>query len=220
MTTDIIYTDGACSGNGKETSSGGFGVYFKSSAFSSSELKINKKCTTKQVTYKDKTHRFPVTNIRMEGYAILTVLWAYAEKFVNHKDIDGTAIAEKLNTFRLKSLNCLKEKYAPDELKVADSMRAPKIVIVTDSQFWINVITKWMKGWVKKGIMMEKKNFDLLLLTYYYTTLLDQNGIEVEYVHVRSHQKGKRTAHADGNDVADVLATSSSTNINTKFTFI
>jgi hypothetical protein len=68
--------------------------------------------------------------------------------------------------------------------------------------------------------MSEKKNVDILLLLHYYTTILKQNGIEVEYVHVRSHQVGKRTEHADGNDVADVLATSSAQNINTKFTFI
>jgi ribonuclease HI len=219
---DIIYTDGACSGNGKDSATGGFGVFFKKSAFSPNEIKINKQCVLKYVMYKDEKLKFPVTNIRMEGYAILTVLWAYTEKYVNQKNMTATDLADRLNSFRMKSLSTLKEKYTDGELVVrhAPCTDAPKIRIITDSQFWINVITKWLSGWSRKGIMSEKKNVDILLLLHYYTTILKQNGIEVEYVHVRSHQVGKRTEHADGNDVADVLATSSAQNINTKFTFI
>lgn len=220
MNTDIIFTDGACSGNGKDTSTGGFGIYMKKTIFSESEIKLNKKCETKTITIKNKEFKFPVTNIRMEGFAILTTLWLYAERLVNGNTINKTNMIEFMNKTPLKGVNNIKENYSKDELKMEGGISNPDntvICIITDSKFWMNVIEKWLPGWSRKNIIMQKKNPDIVLKLLYYTTLLRHNGIEVKYVHVHSHQKGKRTEHADGNDEADVLATSSSENSNTSF---
>ncbi len=74
-----------------------------------------------------------------------------------------------------------------------------------------------MPSWIRKGILNEKKNPDLLLMLCYYIELFKQNCVQIQFTHVRSHQKGKRTAHADVNDIADQLATSSVTNPTNKF---
>lgn len=214
---NIIYTDGACSGNGKKTSTGGFGVYIQKSIFSDDAIKINKKCEFKTVNVKGNSYEFPVTNIRMEGYAILTTMFLYAEKLVFNKDINKTNIESYLNNNRLMKLSSIKESYNSNELKTINNI-STSIHIITDSQFWINVIDKWMKGWISKKILLTKKNPDLLLYIYYYHTLLSQNGVEVKFIFVNSHQKGKRTFHADGNDVADVLATTTKDNSDNLFT--
>ncbi len=200
MSSNIVYTDGACSNNGKTSSFGGFGLYIKTGCFG--EKKIH--CKGKQSTYQ--SEKFPVTNIRMEGMAIIVTMFLYAEKYVNNKKI--TDIAKHLNN----SFSVLPSKLMADSLysPINPTVRLEeKLEIVTDSKFWIQVLTKWMPGWVNKEIVLTKKNPDLLILMSYYYRLLNVNGVKVILTHVHSHQKGKRTEHADGNDVADVLATSS-----------
>ena len=91
------------------------------------------------------------------------------------------------------------------------------MTIVTDSKFWMDVIQKWMAGWVRKNQLLEKKNPDLLLWLYYFLTLMDHNNMKLELIHVRSHQKGARTEHADDNDIADLLATSAAALPDTDF---
>lgn len=208
---NVIYTDGACSANGKSNATGGFGIYIKKSVLSNEEIKINKKCKNESVAIKGQTHNFNVTNIRMEGNAILFTMFIFAEKLVNCIDINKDNMNEFLNTKSMKDINDLSQKYNEGELQIRDDIDT-EIEIITDSQFYINVITNWMHGWSKKSIMLEKKNPDLTLYMYYYYTYLQQNGVKVKFTFVRSHQKGKRSEHADSNDVADVLATSTAGN--------
>jgi ribonuclease HI len=214
MTNQLIYTDGACSKNGTPKATGGYAMYLKSSSFGDG-IKINRKGETMSIKLGDATEIFYITNIRMEGLAIIATMFLYAEQFVFSRAISDPV--SHLNEKFLKQDKHLKLSYAPNELNVCGASAGLSFEIVTDSQFWIDVFHKYLPSQVRKGILLKKKNPDLLLLLHYYTTLFAQNNVQVVLTHVRSHQKGKRTAHADGNDVADVLATSSVGNRTTEF---
>ncbi len=213
MATEVIYTDGACSGNGTARSKGGFGIFISKSAILPRPLKLNKKGET--MKHNDET--FYVTNIRMEGLAIISTLAIYADMITNEYPSNMHQVMEKINNISSLDMEDIKTKYGPNELKLTISSKPISIEIVTDSLFWINVIESWMPSWIRKGILNEKKNPDLLLMLCYYIELFKQNCVQIQFTHVRSHQKGKRTAHADGNDIADQLATSSVTNPTNKF---
>lgn len=214
MANQLIYTDGACSKNGTPQATGGYAIYLKSSCFGD-EIKINCKGETMHMKLGDTTETFYITNIRMEGLAIIATMFLYAEQFVFGQNISYPVV--HLNEKFLKQDKPLKLTYTPNELNVCGASAGRSFEIVTDSKFWMDVYHKYLPSQVRKGILLKKKNPDLLLLLHYYTTLFAQNNVEVVLTHVRSHQTGKRTAHADGNDVADVLATSSVNNSTTEF---
>ncbi len=70
--------------------------------------------------------------------------------------------------------------------------------INTDSEFWINVLTKWAPGWEKKGWKKprgEIKNLDLVKEAYSL-----YNESRAELVWVRAH------VGTDGNETADEWA--------------
>lgn len=192
MSTEIIYTDGACSGNGTARSIGGYGIYIAKSKLFDSPIKINRK--GEHMIYEDNTYY--ITNIRMEGLAIVSTLALYAN--YNSKNVIDT-LNQNLSFDLVPETNI---KLSQDSI----------IEIVTDSQFWINVVELWMPNWIRKGILLEKKNPDILLLIHNYMEFFRNNNIKIKFTHVKSHQKGKRSYHADGNDVADVLATTAINN--------
>lgn len=206
MSSEVIYTDGACSANGTDRATGGFGVYIAKSSIFRTPMKINYK--GEHMQFEDTT--LHVTNIRMEGLAIVSTLAIYANLLVNK--IAPRDVIEHMNQNSPFDLRNPKIVYGAGELRTSRPGTVESIEIVTDSQFWMNVIEAWMPNWIKKKILFEKKNPDILLMLCYYTQLLKQNSIEYKFTHVRSHQKGKRTYHADGNDMADVLATSAASN--------
>lgn len=214
MSSELIYTDGACSGNGTKKATGGFGLFIAKTSLFSSPLKINRK--GEHMDYNSET--FYITNIRMEGLAIVSTLALYANACIfNSDNKNALDILNDQITFNAYDF---KVSYGTHELTVSHPTKKATVEIVTDSLFWINVIENWMPSWIRKGIVMEKKNPDILLMLRYYTELLKQNDIKVILTHVKSHQKGKRTEHADGNDVADVLATSSVSNKTNAFNLI
>ncbi|KAI3383148.1 hypothetical protein SNEBB_005890 [Seison nebaliae] len=76
-----------------------------------------------------------------------------------------------------------------------------KICIKTDSQFAINCITKWMRGWAKNGWktgrneeVKNKRELNELKM------VIDQNDIQIKYIHVDGHRG------IEGNERADELA--------------
>lgn len=80
---------------------------------------------------------------------------------------------------------------------IADSKGQP-CKIHTDSEFWINVITKWAPGWAAKGWKKkggEIKNLDLVQEAY---ELYGQS--EAELIWVRGHEGN------EGNELADEWA--------------
>lgn len=211
--TNIVFTDGACSGNGKKKATGGFGVFIKRSIFGDN-IRIMRKGELMKLSLGETVEEFPVTNIRMEGLAIITSIFLFCEKFIFDR-VSDDPIAH-LNRFFMKEPSSLQLNYTPTDLFVRDCNGAT-LTIVTDSKFWMDVIQKWIAGWVRKNQLLQKKNPDLLLLLHYFTALMARNNMKLELIHVRSHQKGARTEHADDNDIADMLATSAATLPDTDF---
>ncbi len=70
--------------------------------------------------------------------------------------------------------------------------------IVTDSEFSINVCSRWIKGWQKVGFQ-GKKNKDLLEILF--VLMIDR---EIIFTHVNSHTRGL-SPNEVGNDRADKL---------------
>lgn len=208
MPSELIYTDGACSKNGSQDAIGGFGFFVAKTTVFNGPAKISRK--GERMVFQD--GMFNVTNIRMEGLAIVSVLALYADALILNVDGSNNPLA-RLNMIDVYRTANLKFKYDTSELATSNNLEVDAIEIVTDSEFWINVIQKWMPGWIHKNAASNKKNPDILLIVCYYTELLKQNGVQVIFTHVRSHQKGARTAHADGNDIADKLATRAAYNI-------
>ncbi len=64
------------------------------------------------------------------------------------------------------------------------------LVIITDSQFWIDMFQKYMPAWAKKNQFGEKKNPDLTVQMWdYYCDLTKTKQKKISFKHVRSHNK-------------------------------
>lgn len=86
-----------------------------------------------------------------------------------------------------------------------------QIVIVSDSKYVIDSITKWAKSWEKNNWKKSDgkiiQNLDLVKNIYYLV-----NNLKIKFVHQRSHKKPPKDTESDkyffwdGNDKADKLA--------------
>jgi uracil-DNA glycosylase len=64
------------------------------------------------------------------------------------------------------------------------------LIIVSDSDFWINMINTYIPNWVKYNTIDEHKNADLVKkLWFIYTDLTIKKKIEIKFRHVVSHGK-------------------------------
>lgn len=92
-----------------------------------------------------------------------------------------------------------------------------KIKIYTDSMYIVNIINVWGENWEKNkwkkkdGKIIE--NLKLIKKLYYYS-----KNLNVEYNHVKSHQKEPKKSSSDyyiwwGNNQADKLAVDASNRI-------
>lgn len=157
MPTEVIYTDGACNGNGTTTATGGSGIYISKSALTD-PTKINRKGAPMEFRRNENLCGFfHVTNIRMEGIAIVSTLALYANMLIDDIPVGKPDVVKRLNECDPFNTNTLKESYGPNELRSANKCSDVSIEIVTDSKFWMDVIKSWMPGWIKKGIMLEEK---------------------------------------------------------------
>lgn len=143
------------------------------------------------------------SNIRAEGYGILYSLilikLLYVDKLNNVDDIRNN-----INNINIISeLKCI--PYYEDKNKKYDYC-----LIVTDSEFWINVITKWSNNWFKTNKFLDKKNIDIVYYINYFMTILINNNIFIKFQFVRGHsdknKKNKFTIFEKGNIIADKLA--------------
>mgnify|MGYP006272646989 CR=1 FL=1 len=68
-----------------------------------------------------------------------------------------------------------------------------KYIIITDCEFWINMIKKWIPGWVRKGHQKDKfkthKNPDIVYKIYKIKNKLNKQQVNIEFQHVMSHNK-------------------------------
>lgn len=62
-----------------------------------------------------------------------------------------------------------------------------KVILVSDSQFALDCLSKWLTNWVKKGILKDKKNPDMMKELYDLEKDL-KKLTKIEYLHVNSHE--------------------------------
>jgi ribonuclease HI len=147
--------------------------------------------------------QYSATNIRAEGYAIL-----YALVYIKILHIDSINDKKEIsNKFKIEKINNLK-----DSLKVINLNKKSvnKFLIVTDSKFWIDLITKWCNSWIKKGLVFDKKNVDLIIMINHYMHILSENNIEIVFKHIHGHSDKDKNIELNiyqkGNVMADKLA--------------
>lgn len=154
------------------------------------------------------------TNIRAEGLAIVYALMYL--KFVIVDNITRETLVNHFNTFQFENP---KLQFAEYKIPV-DTSGYTFYQIITDSEFWINVITKWSNGWIKQNKILEKKNIDII---YYINILLNSlfdNKIIIHFQFVRGHADTKKnkdskyTIYQKGNIMADKLANIAKENSN------
>lgn len=157
--------------------------------------------------------QFQPTNIRAEGNAILialkTVLYVNDKRAYSTKGIKKWLtedIYDKLKVIKLMdmdSMNVVVEKESDN-----------KYLIVSDSKFWIELITKWLPGWLSKRTFTEKKNSDIIVKLIVVLDMLARADCSVTFLHVNGHQdkkdKEEVTFYHKGNILADKLATHAS----------
>jgi len=150
-----------------------------------------------------KYEQYHGTNIRAEGAAILYTLLYIKTIVVDKHNIKKDVI----KNLKLDKLYNIKNYINPIDFNLKSKN---KFLIVSDSEFWINVITKWSNSWVRKFTILEKKNLDLNILINYYMNILYNNGVEIVFQHIHGHSdKNKDTKlnfYQRGNVMADKLA--------------
>jgi ribonuclease HI len=139
-------------------------------------------------------HIYQTTNIRAEGLAILLAIQAMInikmKKKVTERD---SIVGVRLNTLKAP-------KFTPAE---------EKMVIVTDSKFWIDVMTSWLPGWISKRTLMTRKNIDIIVRLIKAVESLEEVGVSLTFWHTRGHQTDD-SFETKGNNLADKLATTAS----------
>lgn len=154
------------------------------------------------------------TNIRAEGLAIIYSL-IYLKIILIDNIENKDDIISSINNIEFNN------EFKFKEFKSVESINNKYFLIITDSEFWINVITKWCNNWIKKDIVLEKKNIDIIYYINYLLTLLVENNIIIEFKFVRGHsdkdakqKKQKLNLFQKGNVIADKLANLAKENIN------
>jgi ribonuclease HI len=168
-------------------------------------------------------YNYDPTNIRAEGLGILYSL-IYIKLICVNKINSKDDIITEINNIKLDT-NLEFKEYAIN----LDNKNLNKFLIITDSEFWINVITKWLNNWIKKNQYLDKKNIDIIYYINYYMNLLLDNNIFIEFKFVRGHadkllnnennlknnneNKVKYSIFQKGNIIADKLANIAKDNI-------
>lgn len=205
---NIIYTDGSCKKNGKKDVAAGLGIFIFSSIFGQG-ITFKKRDNHKVFTYHDKEYKYNPSNIRSEGYAIIYSMFLFKLSMIDNINISFTTVVDVLNKYPLIDISKLKTKYEDQEFTPSKKSKLGKVTIdiYTDSQFWINVFTKWLPKWIREDKILERKNIDIVLYGYYYLTILKQHNIHVILHHVRAHQSGSNlNIHAKCNNIVDKIA--------------
>jgi len=100
-----------------------------------------------------------------------------------------------------------------EEKDAVEKLSSLKIIlnIISDSEYSINVITKWYYSWVAKKQLDGKKNLDIIHQIMDLNKMLEKFKIKIKYQHIRSHKAEPRQGTHEwflwyGNDVVDKLA--------------
>jgi len=160
------------------------------------------------------------TNIRAEGLAIV-----YALMYLKFSIVDNINKENLVNHFNTFQFNNNKLEFV--EYIIPHNTKNYKFYqIITDSEFWINVITKWSNNWIKQNKILEKKNIDIIYYINILLTILLNNNIIIHFKFVRGHsdkknKDNKYTIYQKGNIIADKLANiaKENSNYNVKISF-
>jgi ribonuclease HI len=147
-------------------------------------------------------YTYDSTNIRSEGFAILYSLIFIKLICIDNKSEKKDIINDLNNINKQHILNYNVIDHSKDHNKT-------NFLLVTDSEFWINVITKWCNNWINKELTLDKKNCDLIFYINYYLNLLQSNNISIHFKFVKGHADKNTTDlnfYQKGNVIADKLA--------------
>lgn len=187
--------------------------------YSNDELDIGSYCKihkSDNMTQSMIFYNYEPTNIRAEGLAIL-----YSLIYIRFITID--LIIEK--NMLIKDLNNIimdpNMKFNEYHTNIKNT-NYKKFLIITDSEFWINVITKWMNNWIKQDVIKDKKNLDIIYYINNLLYILFQNKIIIDFKFVRGHADKvksdneviKYSLFQKGNIIADKLANIAKENTN------
>jgi len=112
-------------------------------------------------------------------------------------------------------LACIK---AIEKIISSEIINNKNITIYTDSNYTVNIVTKWGINWEKnnwkKSDGKTVDNLELVKKLYYYS-----NNLNIKYIHVRSHTKEPKKDDPKyftwyGNHMADQLAVNAAKSIN------
>ena len=162
----VVFTDGACSNNGKGIfSAAGYSAYFSEGPLANKIFygKVPPAILKGTMVY--------CTNQRGEGLGIIRAF----EEIVQHAKKTG----RKTNT-----------------------------TLITDSNFWKDMMETYMPNWSRKGIDFKtKKNHDITIRLHKLVGQVEEIGV-LNIVHVASHDKDPNAPpeHIRGNAVADEYA--------------
>lgn len=178
-----------------------YGIYtFDSNKSSPGYCKSHKK---DDMDLNNNYFQYSATNIRAEAFGIL-----YALIYIKILKVDGINYKKEISkNFKLDKIVNLK-----DNLKSINFSKKSvnKFLIVTDSKFWIDLITKWCNSWIRKGLVFDKKNVDLIILINHYMNILSENNIEIVFKHIHGHSDKDKNIELNiyqkGNVMADKLA--------------
>jgi ribonuclease HI len=148
------------------------------------------------------------TNIRAEGLAMLTAL-----KFSlcsSKKDVRGVAAQMNTRVHNTLEIQGTMERWNNVPASPA-AFAGRKVIIITDSLFWIDLVTKWQNGWISKKTVFEKKNYDIIATINITLNKLSARGVKVDFKHVHGHQdehldQSQLNMFHKGNVLADKLA--------------
>lgn len=218
MSTELnIATDGACTGNGKKTAKAAYAVYIPNSvlgdSFSLSDLVSNLNLyeynnnvlniNEQKIDFSNNQNTDSIKQIIDSTESLKSMFTDSFTEFIQPSNIRAElyAIYYALHYVKHKLDDILKNNIS-------------KINIITDSEFSINVYTKWIINWIKKNTFSKKKNLDIIIPTYELLVYL-KNQVKIEFIFINSHltkeQKNnlskEQSFHSCWNEIADKLAT-------------
>lgn len=157
---------------------------------------------------------FSPTNNRGEGLAVLVslqIILAHARGLTTRRQV-----WEKIKDYprECNQFKCI-DSQTVFESNTDTVMKTKKYMIVTDSKLWINIICNWSNTWIRRGVIMEKKNIDIIIWINNVLAELEKEDVSVVMQHVNGHFDSKEknktgkelTIYHRGNIVVDKLAT-------------
>lgn len=82
---------------------------------------------------------------------------------------------------------------------ILSEFKADIIQIITDSNYVVSTFITWIWGWLQKGTIDQKKNFELILDIHLLISLLREDNLTIKFLKVKSHSNNLGNNRADAN---------------------